>query len=60
MDENLTQEEKEKRVYNLNVELSDMQAKKKSTMQAYNDELKRIRAEINDYISPDKQTFEII
>lgn len=54
------QSEKEARVFNLNVELADMSAKKKSTVKAFNEEIKRIKAEINDIIAPNKETFEVI
>jgi hypothetical protein len=58
-EENLSQEEREKRVYNLTVELKDMKSKKKSHMKAYGEEIKRIEGEIKDLVSKDQETFEI-
>ena len=56
----ISQEEKQAKVYQLNVELADVAAKKKSMMGGFNDELKRLKAEIKDLISPDQETFEVV
>jgi hypothetical protein len=58
-EDNLTQEQKQERVYNLTVELRDMEAKKKSVSGGYNAEIKRLKAEIKDLVKADQETFEI-
>lgn len=42
------------RVYQLTKELSDMVAKKKASAKAYNEEVKRLKGEIEDLISDDE------
>lgn len=46
----MTQEEREKRVFNLEVELADFQNNRKSQMKAFTEEIKRVKAEIKDLI----------
>ena len=43
---------KEAKVFQLCTELEDMRDKKKQSSKAYNDEIKRIQAEIKDLIDP--------
>jgi formiminotetrahydrofolate cyclodeaminase len=59
-EEQLSQEEREKRVYNLTVELKDTEVKKKATTKAYNEEIKRLKSELKDLISKDLNTFDVI
>lgn len=59
-EEQLTQEEREKRVYNLTVELKDTEVKKKATNKAFSEEIKRIKAEIKDLVGKDLTTFDVI
>lgn len=40
------------RVYNLTVDLIQLEKDKKATTAGYNEEIKRIRKEIADYINP--------
>lgn len=56
----LTREEKEKRVFNLNVELADIKMQKKSTVRGFNEEIKRISEEIKEYISDDQKVANVI
>ena len=50
--EQTTRTTKEERVYQLCKELDDMKDKKKQSSKGYNDEIKRIQAEINELINP--------
>ena len=47
-----TNTSKEAKVFHLCTELEDMRDKKKQSSKAYNDEIKRIQAEIKDLIDP--------
>jgi hypothetical protein len=47
-----TNTSKEAKVFQLCTELEDMRDKKKQSSKAYNDEIKRIQAEIKDLIDP--------
>jgi hypothetical protein len=49
---NITTEEK---VYNLTKDLEDMKQRKKAFCKAYNEEIKRIQAEIKDLIVPEEK-----
>jgi uncharacterized membrane protein len=51
----MTQTTTEQKVYNLTKELDDMRQRKKSFNKAYNEEIKRIQAEIKDLIDPDEK-----
>lgn len=44
----------EERVYNLNKELLDLEVKKKAITSGFNEEIKRIKAEIKAILSPEK------
>jgi hypothetical protein len=46
-----TQTSKETRVYNLYVELEEAKARKKASAKAFNEDIKRIQAEIKDVIN---------
>jgi hypothetical protein len=50
--EQTTRTTKEERVYQLCKELDDMKDKKKQSSKGYNDEIKRIQAEIDELINP--------
>jgi len=58
-DEVLTQEEREKRVYNLTLEEEDLRREKKSIVGGYNAELKRLKAEIKDLLTADLKKSEV-
>lgn len=49
------QTSKETRVYNLYVELEEVKARKKATAKAFNEDIKRIQAEIKDVINEENQ-----
>lgn len=53
MDETLSKEERQKRVFNLSLEEEDLRRQKKSVVGGYNAELKRVKAEIKDLLSDD-------
>lgn len=57
--ENLSQEEKEAKVYQLEVELAEAVLEKKSFVRAANDNLKRIKAEIKDLVKNDVKLEQI-
>jgi hypothetical protein len=58
--ENLSQEERQKRVYNLTVELKDTEVKKKATNKAFGEEVKRLKDEIKYLIGKDLTSFDVI
>jgi len=43
---------KESQVFELTVELEEMTKKKKATVRGFNEEIKRLKAEIKDLIDP--------
>ena len=45
----------EEKVYNLTKDLDEMKQRKKAFCKAYNDEIKRIQAEIKDLIAPEEK-----
>jgi hypothetical protein len=45
----------EAKVYQLCIDLEEMKDKKKASAKAYNDEIKRIQAEIKDIIDPPQE-----
>jgi len=45
----------EEKVYNLTKDLDEMKQRKKSFCKAYNEEIKRIQAEIKDLIAPEEK-----
>jgi hypothetical protein len=45
----------EEKVYNLTKDLEEMKQRKKSFSKAYNEEIKRIQAEIKDLICPEEK-----
>ncbi len=47
------------KVLQLTVELADTQNRKKSTVKAYNEEIKRLKAEIAELIEPKKETEDL-
>jgi hypothetical protein len=51
--EETTMTRKQAKVFQLCKELDEMKDLKKKTSKGYNDEIKRIQAEIDDLISPD-------
>lgn len=51
----MTDTNKETKVFNLCQELEDMKKRKKATNKGYNEEIKRIQAEIKDLIDPEEQ-----
>ena len=44
----------EAKVFQLSQELEEMRKRKKATMKGYNEEIRRIQAEIKDIINPDE------
>ena len=52
---NLTKEEREAKVYALEVELTEATIEKKSLVGSYNENIKRLKAEIKDLIQRDVQ-----
>ena len=44
----------EAKVFQLTQELEEMRKRKKATMKGYNEEIKRIQAEIKDIINPEE------
>lgn len=42
------------KVYQLSLELDEMKKRKKSFVKAYNEEIKRIQAEIQDLLNPEE------
>lgn len=55
----MEQNEREKKVYNLLIELADTQNKRKSLMKGYTEEVKRIRLEIKDLIKHEISTSDV-
>jgi predicted Rdx family selenoprotein len=51
----MTNTTKESQVFELTVELDDMMKKKKATVKGFNEEIKRLKAEIKDLIDPPKE-----
>ena len=45
----------EEKVYNLTKDLEEMKQRKKSFSKAYNEEIKRLQAEIKDLICPEEK-----
>lgn len=58
-EENITPEQRREKVYNLVVEIRDMELKKKSTTRSYAEELKRLKAELKDLTKEDQQVLEV-
>jgi len=48
----MTNTSKESQVFELSVELEEMTKKKKATVRGFNEEIKRLKAEIKDLIDP--------
>lgn len=44
----------EAKVFQLSLELEEMRKRKKATMKGYNEEIKRIQAEIKEILNPDE------
>lgn len=57
--EEFTREEREEKVYNLEVELTESQLEKKSFVRAANENIKRIKAEIKDLVRVDVKVLEV-
>ena len=51
----MTNTTKESQVFELCTELEDMTKKKKATVRGFNEEIKRLKAEIKDLIDPPKE-----
>lgn len=49
----------EQKVYQLLVELEDFSKRKKTFVKAYNEEIKRIKAEIKDILNPEEAVEEL-
>lgn len=58
-EENLTQTQKNERVFNLTVEIADMKLKKKSTNKAFSEELRRLEAEVKDLTKGNQEVLEV-
>lgn len=54
----MTDHNNEAKVFQLCTELEDTKKKKKQVVGAYNDEIKRLQAEIKDLVNPD-EAFDI-
>ena len=59
LNEELTLEQKQERVFNLCVELADAQNERKSVMKAHTENIKRIKAEIKDLVSDKQETHDV-
>ena len=59
LNEELTLEQRQERVFNLCVELADAQNERKSVMRAHTDNIKRLKAEIKDLVSDKQNTHDV-
>ena len=57
--ENLSQPERETKVYNLNIELEEAVRERKSLMRAHGDNIKRLKSELKELLAKDIQNAEV-
>jgi len=55
----ITTSTKEEKVFQLNVELHEAKQRKKTLVKTYNEEIKRIQAEIDELLLDDADTAEV-
>lgn len=55
----VSQEEREKKVFNLTVELTEAQRERKTLMKAHTENIKRIKSEIKDLVEPEVEAAEV-